>query len=288
VGNRGGAGFRVPWGCLSSCLEQADIILLVKSYLLATAFVALSFPALRAVDVPHSWRHRVTQKDGRQIFVLPAGALGDGKQFSVEVHLRPRALSQAGTILQVPSSNGQPTIEMGVQDGGRYGKLIAFLVRTHFGPKPLTVGFPVALLAPDIPHDFLLRDLGFRLDFFVDGVLADQEWPIGSIDAAGAHQVEATSAARDVQMWASALPDKAVEERNGGGQAIAKRDLRFFGPQSSAMEYFRPRGYNTSAGDAMPFFHDGVLHVFYLLDRRHHQSKWVLGRINGRISQLRT
>lgn len=249
----------------------------MKIHLLAAAVLGFSFTALRAADIAHPWRQEVAEKQGTQTFALPAGTLGDGKQFSVEVRLRPRALSQAGTILKVPASNGQPAIELGVQDGGRYGKLIAFLITTDFRPKPLTVGFPVGLLSPDIAHDLLLRDLGFRLDLFVDGVLADQEWPIGSIDAVGLHQVETTSAARDVQIWASALPDKAVEERNGGGQAIAKRDLRLLGPQSGAMEYFRPRGYNTSAGDAMPFFHDGVLHVFYLLDRRHHQSKWGLG-----------
>ncbi len=31
------------------------------------------------------------------------------------------------------------------------------------------------------------------------------------------------------------------------------------------------------AGDAMPFYHDGTFHLFYLIDRRHHRSKWRLG-----------
>jgi sucrose-6-phosphate hydrolase SacC (GH32 family) len=42
------------------------------------------------------------------------------------------------------------------------------------------------------------------------------------------------------------------------------------------MQYFRPGG-DFFAGDAMPFFHDGVFHLFYLLDENHHQAKGGLG-----------
>lgn len=34
-----------------------------------------------------------------------------------------------------------------------------------------------------------------------------------------------------------------------------------------------PHGWNTNIGDVMTFYHDGVYHVAYLLDRRHHESR---------------
>lgn len=37
--------------------------------------------------------------------------------------------------------------------------------------------------------------------------------------------------------------------------------------------FFFPHGFNTSVGDVMTFFHDGVYHIAYLLDRRHHKSR---------------
>lgn len=106
-------------------------------------------------------------------------------------------------------------------------------------------------LAVDAPHEVLLRDLGFRLDFFVDGVLADQEWPIGRVGANGTPEVQATSAVRDVQIWPSALSDEAVNQQNGGERAIAARDLKMLGSQStSEMQYFGLAA--TTRAPAMP------------------------------------
>jgi len=141
----------------------------------------------------------------------------------------------------------------------------------------LSIGLPVKLLDVAARHDLVLRDLGFRLDLFVDGVLSDQEWPIGGVAAKGVRSAEATSSVADMQIWPGILPDSIIERHNGGERAVAERDRKIFGPLSARMQYWRPRGYNTSAGDAMPFFHDGVLHLFFLLDRRHHHSKWGLG-----------
>ena len=38
-------------------------------------------------------------------------------------------------------------------------------------------------------------------------------------------------------------------------------------------DFFFPHGFNTNVGDVMTFFHDGVYHIAYLLDRRHHKSR---------------
>ena len=42
------------------------------------------------------------------------------------------------------------------------------------------------------------------------------------------------------------------------------------------MQYFRPGGPHF-VGDCMPFSHDGVFHLFYLLDENHHQGRGGLG-----------
>ena len=40
------------------------------------------------------------------------------------------------------------------------------------------------------------------------------------------------------------------------------------------MQYYRPRGHNSKAGDCFPLFHDGTYHLFYLILRRNMHSKW--------------
>ena len=43
------------------------------------------------------------------------------------------------------------------------------------------------------------------------------------------------------------------------------------------MQYFKPHPENLSVGDCMPFFHNGVFHLFYLLDEDHHRKNAGLG-----------
>ncbi len=42
------------------------------------------------------------------------------------------------------------------------------------------------------------------------------------------------------------------------------------------MQYFKPAG-DFFVGDCMPFYHEGVFHLYYLLDEGHHQGKGGLG-----------
>jgi len=45
---------------------------------------------------------------------------------------------------------------------------------------------------------------------------------------------------------------------------------------TTLMQYFRPEG-DYFVGDCMPFSHEGVFHLYYLLDENHHQGKGGLG-----------
>lgn len=49
---------------------------------------------------------------------------------------------------------------------------------------------------------------------------------------------------------------------------------------STPLDFYFPHGFNTNVGDVMSFFHDGTLHLLYLLDRRHHGSR------NGRGAHI--
>lgn len=43
------------------------------------------------------------------------------------------------------------------------------------------------------------------------------------------------------------------------------------------MQYFKPNGEHAFAGDCMPFWHDGIFHLYYLADEDHHAALGGLG-----------
>ena len=43
------------------------------------------------------------------------------------------------------------------------------------------------------------------------------------------------------------------------------------------MQYWKPEDAELHVGDCLPFYHDGIFHFFYLLDRGHHKSRGGLG-----------
>ena len=47
------------------------------------------------------------------------------------------------------------------------------------------------------------------------------------------------------------------------------------------MQYFKPAG-DFFVGDCRPFWHDGVFHLYWLLDEQHHQTLGGLGRRSDR------
>lgn len=136
---------------------------------------------------------------------------------------------------------------------------------------------PLRLLG-DGPHEIMVRLVPpvWDLDFFVDGVLMDEEWPLGAMVRAGA--MEATHPlVSSVQMESTALTDEQIIERNGGKAAVLVAALEMFGPDVSVPPYFRQRGFNTHAGDAAPMFDGQRAHYFYLKDRDHGRNRWSLG-----------
>ena len=148
---------------------------------------------------------------------------------------------------------------------------------------------PMAMVGLDAWHDVVIRFDGPNLEMFIDGVLIDEEWPWGKLYrfemplliGAGYENGQIKSGFHGqidhLAIWDRALSEAEIVALSGGAKQVAQRDQEILGPVASSPQYWRPRGYNTKAGDVMMFTHDGRLSLFYLFDRRQCISKWRMG-----------
>lgn len=153
----------------------------------------------------------------------------------------------------------------------------------------LRLAVPTDLIGRDCWHDVVIRFRKTVVEMFVDGVLVDEEWPHGQLFnfqgpllfGAGFEKNNLmsgfTGMIDHIALWNRALSNNEITLLSGGAEWVARRKSAILGPRSSTIQYWHPRGYNTTAGDAMCFFKDSLFHVFYLYDRRHHGSKWGMG-----------
>lgn len=101
------------------------------------------------------------------------------------------------------------------------------------------------------------QEYSFRL--YVDDVLRDEEWPLGS-PAGGIWTLQAEESVSSPVLSAltETVPDPEQSFR-------------------TPFQYFAPPGHNTGVGDCMPFVRDKRFCLYYLYDRRRHGSKKGLG-----------
>lgn len=86
-------------------------------------------------------------------------------------------------------------------------------------PQPLELGAPWQKLGA-APHRIAVRYRGYRLELLVDGVLLDEEWPMGNLD------LREASVLIGEGVEAAELYDRAVEDSAAiGGVLGAGRDL---------------------------------------------------------------
>lgn len=144
---------------------------------------------------------------------------------------------------------------------------------------------PVRLIGSG-PHEVTIRLVPpvWELDLFIDGVLLDKEWPLGPmVDAGEAMMPPGT--VTSVQLTPTLLTDEQIIARSGGKDEVSKRESKYFGPDRNSPPYFRPRGFNTNAGDPAPMFDGERWHLYYLKDRDHWQNRWGWGGLSyGHIS----
>lgn len=100
-----------------------------------------------------------------------------------------------------------------------------------------------------------------RIALYVNGQLQDEDWPLGVADLNGATCFSTSRSA-------AIHDDFSFDDRcrtTATGETV--HDITSW----------LPPGHNTCIGDCMPFAHAGSYRLFFLFDRRHHQSKWHLG-----------
>ncbi|RAP75982.1 glycosyl hydrolase [Paenibacillus montanisoli] len=131
---------------------------------------------------------------------------------------------------------------------------------------------PLVLSAPwhrigSSKHTVHLQYLGHAVRLFVDGVLVDEDWPLGAIDLSDA-SIQMYTAAERLRIW-----NEAVSPEPG----TPELENRILGIEPATIQYWRPKGFNTGVGDCMPYFDGETFRLYYLFDRRGHASKWGLG-----------
>ncbi len=130
--------------------------------------------------------------------------------------------------------------------------------------RNMTVGIPLAMLKkPWGKHEVVLDFTGPRWTMYVDGELLDNDFPFGYPQWAATNRWE--------------LDPRAVSKAALYCPAIAPVAKPGKQAKSAQVQYWTPPGHNAWVGDVVSFYYQGRYHIFYLYDRRHHQSKFGCG-----------
>ena len=136
--------------------------------------------------------------------------------------------------------------------------------REHPDWKSMTVGIPFAMLKnPAGEHEVVLNFSGVRWTLYVDGELLDNDFPFGypRWPAQSAWRMD-PEFVRGAQLYSTAItPVKKPAPTR----------------KVDAVQYWTPPGHNAWVGDVATLFYKGRYHLFYLYDRRHHESKFGKG-----------
>ena len=162
--------------------------------------------------------------------------------------------------------------------------------------------FPVALIGPTAWHDIVVTFTGPKLQLWIDGVLVDEEYPLGTTrtrtlpfligaeHSSGELKTGFHGLIDHVVVWKRALCYEEIGSISGGVEHSRARELAILGDESPAMQYFRARGSNRKAGDCIPYWdaQTNTFRLFYLILRRSHNSKWDCGHGGLEIWQAST
>ena len=131
--------------------------------------------------------------------------------------------------------------------------------------KNMTIGIPLALLKkPEGEHEVILHFSGAYWTMYVDGELLDNDFPFGYPRWADKNTWRLD--VEHVKKAAIYLPAIRPEKKQARTPKI-----------SAGIQYWLPPGHNNWVGDVATLSYKGRYHVFYLCDRRHHQSKFGCG-----------
>ncbi|MFV0502651.1 MAG: hypothetical protein ACK5LT_01580 [Lachnospirales bacterium] len=120
--------------------------------------------------------------------------------------------------------------------------------------------------------DYVLTYEEHILSLYNNGILFDEEWPFGKIDISNLNIHCNENLINKIFIQPKAIKTKYFENLYTKNELEASKKELIPSTQST-MQYFCPPGYNTFAGDCIPFYYNGTYHLYYLFDRRHHRSK---------------
>lgn len=148
--------------------------------------------------------------------------------------------------------------------------------------------FPAGLIGLHDWHDITVQMTGPKLQVWIDGVLVDEEFPIGEtrprslpfLIGAGHEGGELKTGFNGlidhVAVWNRALDEAEIVALSGGPERVRERELAILGDEMANPQYFRSRGHNRKAGDAFPYWdaQTQTFRNFYLVLSRNMHSKW--------------
>jgi hypothetical protein len=132
---------------------------------------------------------------------------------------------------------------------------------SYEGSRNMTIGVPLGLLPnPWGKHELVLQFTGVAWEMYLDSRLVDRDFAFGYPKPA-----EEAAVARcdsryvgESRIWTPFIQPQPKKQKQEYSQA----------------QYFTPKGHNTWVGDVATIWYKGRYHVFYLLDRRGHRSKF--------------
>lgn len=126
--------------------------------------------------------------------------------------------------------------------------------------QDMTVGVPLGLLPnPWGKHEMVLHFTGVAWEMYLDSRLVDRDFAFGYPRQQEPRQVRINGDyVGQTRIWTPFLNTKARKQKAEFAEA----------------QYFTPKGHNTWTGDVAAIWHNGRYHIFYLLDRRGHRSKF--------------
>ncbi len=200
--------------------------------------------------------------------------------FTVKITVNLKKFSGEKTILEIPGVLGVRLRQHDPADRNRQNYpafkmpdgLVPVLeanVVLHSTEHPewqnITIGIPLALLGkPDGEHEVVLNFAGPDWRMYVDGEMLDNDHPFGYPRWAGRNNWRIdTEHVREAAVHVPGISPGSKKAKGAGA--------------SSGIQYWLPPGHNNWVGDVATIFFGGRYHVFYLYDRRHHQSKFGCG-----------
>lgn len=206
----------------------------------------------------------------------PVGAASDAAGFMLKLTADLANVEARESLLEIPGAvEVWVRRETGSGGGQNYGAFrcangacpvlearVFLHSQEHPEWKEMTVGVPLARLA-DVgkPQEIELRFAGARWQMRVGG-LYDEDFPFGRV----LWETNAVWSLKSPRVASAALWSPPLDDTPRPLSQPVKR-----------VQYFTPEGHNAWVGDVAVGFHSGRFHVFYLIDRRHHASKFGKG-----------